>query len=393
MSTISTYPCHGVHKSLPKGRASGKLTISETQLIFKIQDKTVCLFLTGLTLTLGGASNRLVFLSHPSQPEWRFYTSDLTLLKNITLKNVPHLKNSIKKAQQKRGLNWALLAVVAALCLLVPLGLLSNMDLASKSIAKQVPSEWESDLGELSFKQYTLQAQLMDEEKTQPLLDPLISPLLSAINDERYQYQFYIANNSELNAFALPGGVVVINSGLILAADSADEVLGVVAHEITHVQQQHGLRNVISSAGTYVLLSALLGDVSGLLGMVADSAPLLINQGYSRQFETQADELGFELLVAANIDPKGLASFFKKLLKKEQEMLEKLGADEQQNLISIGFEFLSSHPATQARVDKLTKNALKISKKPLDLNQEFMQLKNAVIEFVSEIEQSEDSRK
>ncbi len=378
------YPCHGVHASLPRGKASGQLTISRGQLLFRLAGESIRLSLEGLQLSFGGASDRLVFFSHPAQPDWRFYTSERSVLKDPNLMQQPQLQAIMAKARRKRGGHWLLLAAVVLVCLAAPLAILVNMDVASRILAERVPLEWEQKLGKLSFDQYRLQAEIMAAEESELLLQPLVTPLLEVLPNKRFDYRFYINNSSELNAFALPGGVVVINAGLILAADSAEEVLGVVGHEISHVRQRHGIRNLISSAGSYLLISALLGDVSGMTALLVDAAPLLINQGYSRQFESEADNRGFDMLVAASIDPAGLARFFEKLIAKEREMLEQVEDQQSREWLQAGLGFLSSHPATEDRIDVLNGRLTQARGDYLDLSESFGQLRRRVSTFVTE---------
>ncbi|GAA5215233.1 M48 family metallopeptidase [Corallincola platygyrae] len=387
MSEPSLYPCHGVHSSLPKGKASGQLRVGRSHLIFTIADQQIELSLNELTMEQGGASDRLVFFTHPARPDWRFYTSDKSVLKDPHFKQYPHLATKMRGARNKHVFNWSLLVVVLLLILAVPIAAMMNLHRASAVIAEQVPVEWEQQLGESSFAQYQIGAELMDEEQSERLMQPLISPLIDVLPNRRFDYRFYIVNDGSLNAFALPGGIVVLNSGLILAADDAAELLGVVGHEITHVRERHGIRGVISRAGIYVAVSALVGDVSGVLAVVADAAPLLISQGYSRDFETEADELSHELLVKARIDPTGLARFFEKMRAKEQEKLAELGDEETQAWLTTAMGFLSSHPTTDERITALNHRDADESIEYRDLSQPFAELKASVEAFVIEGEQ------
>src|SRR5690606_38514769 len=150
-----------------------------------------------------------------------------------------------------------------------------------------------------------------------------------------------------------PGGYIVLNAGLILEADSASELLGVLAHEITHVREQHGVRGLIQAAGNFAVIQALFGDVSGVLATVAGAAPLLLNQSYSRGFETQADVQGLELLEKAGIDPHGLVTFFEKLIEQEKKRLAEIEDADTRDLVSGAMDFLSSHPATEKRIEAL----------------------------------------
>lgn len=384
MTDTAQYACQGLHKQFEKGRSSGSISISPAHLDINIKGERIHLSYDGLEISHGGANDRLIFLAHPSKPDWRFYTSDRSILKNPILRQQPSLAASINRARSKRQMSWLLMAAVVVVCIATPIGLLSNLDLASKYLAQQVPVEWEEQLGESSFDQYSLQIELMDKKQAEALLEPLIEPLLIALPERKYDYQFHISNDTSLNAFALPGGVVVINAGLIMAAEDASEMLGVVGHEISHVREQHGIRNVISSAGTYLIISAVLGDASGLIGVVADAAPLLINQGYSRKFEAEADDKGFDILVAADIDPRGLAVFFEKLIEKEKKMLEKVEDQEQREWLQAGLGFLSSHPATEDRVVAIRERANAVEGPFIDQSLDYAQLKAAVEQFVIE---------
>ena len=101
------------------------------------------------------------------------------------------------------------------------------------------------------------------------------------------------------------------------------------------------------------MVDALLGDVSGVLAMLTNAAPLLINQSYSRQFEAEADRIGLDLLAKANIDPKGFISFFEKMIALEQEQLDHIDDEQTRELVEEAMGFLSTHPATDERIKNI----------------------------------------
>ena len=278
--------------------------------------------------------------------------------------------------------NWSLAGVVAVLVVAIPILLLVNMDILSGVIARQIPAAWEAELGESTLPGLRDENALMDKDRSDRLLSPLVNPLVSTVSNNRYDFDFNIINNAELNAFALPGGYVVIHSGLILTADSAEELLGVLAHEISHVTEQHGIKNIIGSAGIYLILSALLGDLTGILGTITSASYLLLNQSYSRRFESDADQKGHDLLVAAGINPRGLGSFFEKLIEEEQKLLEMIESDETRSLVERSLGFLSSHPATGDRIENLRDMWENESGDYLDLDEPFRILKTEVEQFV-----------
>jgi predicted Zn-dependent protease len=137
----------------------------------------------------------------------------------------------------------------------------------------------------------------------------------------------------------VPGGYVVVNTGLIRAADSAEEVAGVLAHEVQHVERRHTLKNMLHSLGFHALMALALGDISGTaLGNVATT---LSELKFGRDLESEADTLGLKALKKAGIAPQGMVSFFAKLAKQEKDAAPPA--------------LLSTHPASDERMQALNK--------------------------------------
>ena len=131
-------------------------------------------------------------------------------------------------------------------------------------------------------------------------------------------YKFYVCTDPSLNAFALPGGHIVINYGTIMKIERIEELYGVIGHELGHVTQRHHIRGLIGNLGTFLIFQGFLGDEAGLLGTIGESAGHLESLFYSRQFERESDEVGFSYLTEAGIDPHGMVEFFERI-KKEYE--------------------------------------------------------------------------
>lgn len=384
MSSVDTFSAHAFHPSLKNGRSSGSLTISDTSVSFQADAKKVIFPLSEAKFKIGGASDRLVFVTHPAHPEWSIYTSDRTILQNERLRSDPGIAAQLKSASKVRVLNWSVLAAVLVLFIGVPIFLLTSMDSFTKPLAQQVPASWEMEMGKSVFGQYRVNQRLLETESSAAQLKILVDPLINALETDRYTFNIYIDNSSEVNAFALPGGYVVINAGLILEAKNASEVLGVLAHEVAHVTEQHGLRNIMGTAGIYLIIQGVLGDVSGLLATVADAAPLLLNQSYSRSFETEADEKGLQLLNRANIDPQGLVTFFETIMAKEKEKMEDMVEDENtREMVGDALSFLSTHPATDERIENIRKQIKASDQGYRDLDMAFQTLKREVEAFVA----------
>ena len=136
--------------------------------------------------------------------------------------------------------------------------------------------------------------------------DPALKQLAAAIDPERPVTRVDIANIGMVNAVALPGGRVVVFDGLVQEAESADELAGVVAHEIGHVRERHVMQALLRQFGLSILLGGFNSDVgSGIFGIASTS--------YTRAAEREADDYARERLAAADISPLGAAAFFERL--------------------------------------------------------------------------------
>lgn len=159
--------------------------------------------------------------------------------------------------------------------------------------------------------------------------------------DLQYDLNLSVLDHSMVNAFAAPGGNVVLIRGLLEKADTADEVAAVLAHEIGHVEARDPTRLTLRAAGSAGILSIILGDVSGgtIIGILGDR---LLQTSYTRQAEAEADAFALRMMNAADISTAGMAGFFDRIGKAD-------GADFP--------EYLSSHPASQRRADRARSNA------------------------------------
>ncbi len=187
----------------------------------------------------------------------------------------------------------------------------------------------------------------------------LVNAIPSEFRQPAFRYTFKIVNARDINAFALPGGPMYINRGMIEAARNEGEMAGVMAHEISHVALRHGTAqatqqsnplNQILGIGA-ILGGAILGGQTGAaIGQTLYNG--LLVYPYSREYETQADTLGAQILANAGYDPLDLANMFK--------TIEKEGG-------GGGPEFLSSHPNPQNRYENINREAqlLRVSQNPI----------------------------
>ncbi len=171
---------------------------------------------------------------------------------------------------------------------------------------------------------------------------------------QNVSYEFYVADDTEPNAFALPGGFVYTTRGLLALANSEDELAGVMGHEIGHVVARHSVRQLEASTPFTLLFgvpSAIVGVVSPGLGRIVGGVGTLTSglvlAPYSRDQEREADRIGIELAARAGWDPAGLPSMLH-TLEREQALA---GSDPSR------ISFFANHPATPERVRDTTARA------------------------------------
>ena len=351
------------HPDLPNGRASGELLISADAVHFESEKGDFDLPANGMKIELGGASDRLIFFSHPSHPKVVIHTSDHSVLDHPVLVNNPIFAAQRAKVRaKKRVAMFVLVGVVVGLVVLLA-GMFFSRGRMVKMAANAVPVDWEVKAGDKLFEQLMVSKKLVTDKALEAQLKLITDPLVAGIKDNRYPLKFHIIEDATLNAFAMPGGHVVLHSGLLMAADSPEEIAGVLGHEIAHVTQRHSIRSIISSAGLFLLVQTMLGDVTGIVAVLANNSAFLMDRKFSRDFERDADNNGWRYLLAADIKPDGMITFFKKMQDEEKRLQEKVKEATSIDMSSASLEVLSTHPATEERMKNLQAKWDKLDKK------------------------------
>ncbi len=233
-----------------------------------------------------------------------------------------------------RGAVWGvgIAALVAALVVALPR--------LAGPVAALVPVEWEAALGEQVADRLLANVNVCTSAAGTEALQRLVDRLAAA-RDAPYSFSVRVADVDKVNAFAAPGGYVVMFRGLLGFAESPDEVAGVLAHEMAHVVERHATEAIIRSAGLSLLFEVLTGGASGLAGLGAEAGELLLTLSYSRRAEAEADAVAVAMLEAAGIRGAGLGSFLARLDRRGRDLPE-------------GLAFLSSHPPSRARAEAVS---------------------------------------
>lgn len=190
----------------------------------------------------------------------------------------------------------------------------------------------------------------VDDPELNDYLNTIGRRLVSAGGQSPADFEFFAVKDDTINAFAMPGGFVGVNTGLLIAAQSESELASVLAHEVSHVMQHHvarlfGKQSQLSAIGIAGLVVALLASKSGARGdlsqaaiMATQGGAIQAQLGYTREFEREADRIGFGVLQAAGFDVTGMVSFFERLQKATRTYENNAPA------------YLRSHPLTSERI-------------------------------------------
>ena len=247
----------------------------------------------------------------------------------------------------------SLLLVIFMVLVVAPGSIAANTDLPSLGEDSRINIEREQNLGRAFYERLLARGFV----ETEPVLDRYINDLgfrlLAGIDNRVRDYRFFIVRDDAVNAFAVPGGYIGINRGLILRARTQHQLASVIAHEIAHVRLRHGLD--MMEKGQDLSNAALLATLAGLLlgaavdsqagaavafGGAAGAQQSIIN--FTRENEYEADRFGIGLMTDAGFDPQGTVEFF--------QIITSLSG-------SGGIEYLRTHPLGSNRIAEASARA------------------------------------
>ena len=238
----------------------------------------------------------------------------------------------------------AVLVALAGLIVLVALAYLKGLPLAARWVADRLPAGIEGRLGDrmlVALDRHYLGPSQFDAEWRERLARRFADAATKAAPGVPYRLEFRATSEESINAFALPGGVVIVLDGLVRFAGDEAAILGVLGHELGHVAYRHSTRQVLQSVGVGMLAGMLWGDFSG----TAASVPLVLGVlKYSRGFEREADDFAIAFLRANEIS---IEPFY--------DVLVRLVEREGQRGIATLPDFISTHPSLAERIEHVFK--------------------------------------
>lgn len=220
--------------------------------------------------------------------------------------------------------------------------------------ASRVPVSWEERLGQAVVEHLAPPRKRCADPSRAQVIDKISATLTAHLLNNPYRFRVTVVNDPIVNALAAPGGYVLVFRGLLERTRSPEELAGVLAHEFQHVLRRHATRALLQNVSSGLLVAALTGDASGVMAFGLESARTLGALRYSRQNEEEADAEGMRMLIQAGIDPAGMIAFFEALRRGDTK-----GAALSQ--------YLSTHPQTQERVERLKSLAAQSQVRPVTL--------------------------
>jgi len=256
----------------------------------------------------------------------------------------------------------------------------NNLPDMGSSINKLFPLNIEQEVGDQYMRMLRQQLPVVNDPQIRDYINELGFRLVAANEDAKdRQFYFFVINDASINAFAMPGGYIGVNSGLIQNAESESELAGVMAHEIAHVTQRHLARRletqsqlsiptmIAAVASMLVMTQNAEAGIAAMTTIQAGATQTMIN--HTRSNEAEADRIGIVTLASAGYNPLGMSRFFERLLQLSRYSGKRLA-------------FLSTHPLNQNRITESRDRAMSLKFKSKADNFNFNLFKERLSSFL-----------
>jgi Zn-dependent protease with chaperone function len=322
---------------------NGRIFIDRWKLQFRSDLVSEEISMDALDVQFEADSNRIYF-QDPNRPELKIFTSDQSVFKHPAMRQCGHVQAKVSttlgKREAVRALRLTLYFILG--CVGVTWFCSIALSFMVRAVASGVPMAWEEKFGQEEIDKLRKDGMLIDDTNQIAQLTELAQPLIKVLPENRRNLKFFIKDDEDPNAFALPGEFVVVHKGLLEMVETPEELLGVLAHELAHETQRHVIRHKIAAAGSFAVFGVFIRGKHASGGLLGVGSGVLVFQGFSQGYETEADAVGWKYMVAANINPQGMIDVFKKLKAQEGDM-------------HFMPQSLSSHPALSKRIATLEK--------------------------------------
>lgn len=268
--------------------------------------------------TQGTHQGEPVRLEFGPEPAEAIVCSTAALLKDIH-EAAPSLARHFHNPNRRHArIGWTLCATIGVALMVVGLyrwGIPS----AAAAVTPYVPVAWEKSLGQQVVAHLAPEAQQCRDPERLKKLDQIVQTLVATRPTSPYRITLSVVDAPTVNAFAAPGGQVVLLRGLLERTASPEQLAGVLAHELQHVYQRHTTTAILEQVTTTFLLTAVSSDMSGGLAWGLEGAHTMGSLHYSRTHETEADIEGLRMIQAAHLDPAAMIAFYETMENGAQD--------------------------------------------------------------------------
>lgn len=345
-------------QTIAGGRAGAQLSVRSDGLHARTAEGlTFHLPYAGCRLERGGASGKMWFCRTPDRSLTLFSEAPgfVEALRHESRRELGETIAAIEAASRLTARRQASIWALALFAFAAVLGgAYYGMRRAGSALIELVPRSVDEQLGELAEEHTPMQGETLDDPVVSGALREIVDRLADQAGQKAadkpnkkadgFTFKVRVVDAPVVNAFALPGGFIVVYTGLIRAAETPEQLAGVLAHEMAHVTLRHGMRRIAQSLGVVAMIQLVFGDVSGVAAVVVE----LLREGalssYSRDQEREADRLGVRTLIEHGIDPQALADFFALLRRREPSL-------------PSAVSWLGSHPELGERIEVIEREA------------------------------------
>jgi predicted Zn-dependent protease len=335
-------------QELQGGRAGARITVTEDGVQAQTSEgHRFRLSFEQCQLSLGGASGRMWFCRDEAR-DITIFSEGPALGAALAVHASPTLRAQLEavEAQARAAQSRSQLLWIAGLLVLVVLIGIAYFGVrrAAQASIDLVPLSADKKLGELAYENMDHEGRELKDPVLLGAARGIVERLAKAQPKSEFSYDVHVIDAEIVNAFALPGGEIVVYTGLIRAADTPEQLAAVLAHELAHVDRRHGMRRIAQSVGVIGAVQLLFGDVSGISAVAIEVLRASTINAYSRDQEREADSDGVATLARAQIDPRALAEFFALLKKREPSLPSALN-------------WLGTHPDLAQRIETVNQLA------------------------------------
>ena len=350
------------HESIDGGRSGADVELAHDGVRATTKDgQSFFVNYNECQVEIGGYNDRMVFCRNEDRSLTIFsdekkFPAALTYASGGQLEEQLQEKLRTLKSQNRRSGGFTLAFLCG--CVILLIAAYFGIRVGGVAAVNAAPVSVDQQIGEYTYESMDPGGPELQDDAVVQSVQKMVDRLAPHAAISGLTFDVHVIDSIEVNAFCLPGGVIVVYTGLMKVAEEPEQVAGVLAHEMAHATLRHGLQRISQSLGLAAAANLLIGDVEGIVVLGSELFQLATINSYSRDQETAADVEGVRMMHAAALDPLSMARFF--------EVMQEQGDD-----LPAPLEWISTHPDHQSRIISIREQMGQLPQqkyKPLDID-------------------------